>query len=278
MKKIAFFLLILILTLSISACGSDESTVSQTSATLSSSTISEINKPKNIINSSNSKNTSVKSKHTHSYSTKIVSATCKEQGYTLHTCSCGHSYKDNYTTGNHNFKNNVCSYCGIADLNNLYSFLKNWVIENGNVNGDYISYSKAADIYGGYAEENFSLFFWNDSKKLEFCLHSVIDSTYSINFYIYIPEKNNGDYEYISSYYYRDTGEPIYECRGKIQSSTFTSKYPLDCEKFSGDSSKQNDFMEMSRVGICDTLNCLKQFLVKENLGYTLSNIGFEKF
>lgn len=36
--------------------------------------------------------------------------------------------------------------------------------------------------------------------------------------------------------------------------------------------------MEMSRVGICDTLNCLKQFLVKENLGYTLSNIGFEKF
>lgn len=34
--------------------------------------------------------------HTHNYSTKVVAPTKTEQGYTLHTCSCGHSYKDNY--------------------------------------------------------------------------------------------------------------------------------------------------------------------------------------
>lgn len=33
----------------------------------------------------------------HTYSMTKVGATCTEQGYDLHTCSCGHSYKDNYT-------------------------------------------------------------------------------------------------------------------------------------------------------------------------------------
>ena len=32
----------------------------------------------------------------HSYSTTVVEPTCVEQGYTLYTCGCGHSYKDNY--------------------------------------------------------------------------------------------------------------------------------------------------------------------------------------
>ena len=35
--------------------------------------------------------------HTHSYSSSVVAATCTTKGYTLHKCSCGDSYKDNYT-------------------------------------------------------------------------------------------------------------------------------------------------------------------------------------
>ena len=35
--------------------------------------------------------------HTHSYTTSTVAAACTTQGYTLHTCSCGNTYKDNYT-------------------------------------------------------------------------------------------------------------------------------------------------------------------------------------
>ncbi len=31
--------------------------------------------------------------HTHSYSNKVVAPTCTKDGYTLHTCSCGKSYK-----------------------------------------------------------------------------------------------------------------------------------------------------------------------------------------
>ena len=38
-----------------------------------------------------------KRKHTHNYAETITPPTCTEQGFTTHTCSCGDSYKDNYT-------------------------------------------------------------------------------------------------------------------------------------------------------------------------------------
>lgn len=46
--------------------------------------------------------------HTHSYTEKTVPATCTAGGYTLHTCSCGVSYKDNEmaATG-HKYTDNV---------------------------------------------------------------------------------------------------------------------------------------------------------------------------
>ena len=64
--------------------------------------------------------TEVKPAHTHSYTETVTPPTCKDQGYTTYTCSCGDSYVDNYTdpnpdnhvdTGNDNF----CDLCG-ADL------------------------------------------------------------------------------------------------------------------------------------------------------------------
>lgn len=61
--------------------------------------------------------------HTHSYETKVVSPTCTEGGYTLHTCSCGESYKDSETQAlGHNAKGDysttntvhwqLCGTCG----------------------------------------------------------------------------------------------------------------------------------------------------------------------
>ena len=48
------------------------------------------------------------SDHKHVYSETIVNATCTEQGYTLHKCSCGYEYKDNYTNAlEHEFTNYV---------------------------------------------------------------------------------------------------------------------------------------------------------------------------
>ena len=64
--------------------------------------------------------TEVKPAHTHSYTETVTPPTCKDQGYTTYTCSCGDSYVDNYTDpnpDNHVNTNNdkVCDLCG-ADL------------------------------------------------------------------------------------------------------------------------------------------------------------------
>ena len=39
-------------------------------------------------------------KHTHNYSNTLVNPTCTEQGYTLYSCDCGYSYRDDYVKAN----------------------------------------------------------------------------------------------------------------------------------------------------------------------------------
>jgi len=160
----------------------------------------------------------------------------------------------------------------------IYDYLKDFVIEKGILNGDYCYYSDWADRYGGLSDERFSLYYWGDTDTIEFCLHSTLNDTFSINFYLYIPKRHTGNYEYTSSYYYRDTGEPLYEAKGVIRASDFTKNYPLNCTKYTGSTDFQNDFMEMSRQGLCDMLDCLKMFTEIEGLKYSFHDLGFTKF
>lgn len=79
--------------------------------------------------SSSSSSSSSTPSHSHSYSSKTVKATCTSGGYTVHTCSCGASYTDNYTdatghrwsdwktvkkatTSSEGKKQRTCSSCG----------------------------------------------------------------------------------------------------------------------------------------------------------------------
>ncbi len=184
-------------------------------------------------------------------------------------------------SGKNNSRNNADSTTetgNAEDEKDIFGYLKAFVIENGTINGDYCYYSKSADNYGGYASEDFSLYYWGDTNQIEFCLHSVLDDTFSINFFLYVPEEHSGEYEYISSYYYRDTGEPLYEARGKITAAEFTKNYPLNCTKYIGSTENQNSFMEMSRQGVCDLIACLEQFIEVENIKYSFKDFGFLKF
>ena len=184
-------------------------------------------------------------------------------------------------SGKNNSRNNADSTTETGDAEDekdIFGYLKAFVIENGTINGDYCYYSKSADNYGGYASEDFSLYYWGDTNQIEFCLHSVLDDTFSINFFLYVPEEHSGEYEYISSYYYRDTGEPLYEARGKITAAEFTKNYPLNCTKYIGSTENQNSFMEISRQGVCDLIACLEQFIEVENVKYSFKDFGFLKF
>lgn len=160
----------------------------------------------------------------------------------------------------------------------MFRYFKNFAAQNGVVNGDHCYYSKSANNYGGDASENFTLYYWGDTDTVEFCLHRVVDDTFSINFYLHIPKNNTGEYKYMASYYYRNNGEPLYQAEGVITASEFTVNYPLTCTEYIGTADKQNEFMEVSRKGICEVISCLEEFTRVEKLEYSFSDFGFTNF
>lgn len=85
----------------------------------------------------------------HEYTSKVISPTCTQKGYTIYTCNkCSYEYKSSYTDASHNFKNYKCASCGKLDKTHSYEILVNWILENGTHDGDfcYVEKSDSAAI------------------------------------------------------------------------------------------------------------------------------------
>ncbi len=94
--------------------------------------------------------------HQHSYTERIVQPTCVEQGYTVFTCSCGSSYKDNYTNAlGHNYSDGVCTRCGAKDPN--YKPTTSFVdVASGSYCYDAVQWAVANGITNGTDSTHFS--------------------------------------------------------------------------------------------------------------------------
>lgn len=160
----------------------------------------------------------------------------------------------------------------------LFSYCKDFAIKKGTLNGDYCIYQQPATKYGGYENEYFSISYWSDSNMVEFCLHCPLSETYSHNFYLRMRGGFNKKYEYLSSKYYRDTGASLRSAIGNIDPAVFSSNYPISCDKYEGSADGQDQFMEDSRVGICDLIYCLKEFVKVENMECNFSDFEFVNF
>lgn len=162
----------------------------------------------------------------------------------------------------------------------LFACCKEFAIQKGHLNGDSTIYQQDATKYGGYKDEYFSISYWADSDMVEFCLHCPLSDTQSHNFYLRMRGGFNGKYEYVSSKYYRSDGKGFREASGTIDPAVFYDGYPIPCDKYKGDGGveKQNEFMEETRVGMCDLIRCLKQFVTVENMDCDFSDFGFKKF
>lgn len=160
----------------------------------------------------------------------------------------------------------------------LFTYCKDFAIEKGVLNGDYCMYQQPAAQYGGYEGEYFSISYWGDSNMVEFCLHCPLNETFSINFYLRMRGKYGQKYEYLSSRYYRDTGESLRSAMGYIDPAVFSDAYPLSCDEYVGSPDGQDDFMEESRVGICDLIHCLKKFVEVEKMECGFSAFEFVNF
>ncbi len=160
----------------------------------------------------------------------------------------------------------------------LFLYCKNFAIQKGILNGDYCIYQQPATQYGGYENEYFSISYWADTDVVEFCLHCPLDETTSHNFYLRMRGGYNHKYEYVSSKYYRDTGESFREARGYIDPAVFSASYPISCDTYIGTTDGQTEFMEQSRIGICDLIACLKRFVEVENMECAFSDFEFVNF
>lgn len=160
----------------------------------------------------------------------------------------------------------------------LFTYCKKFAIQKGNVNGDYCIYQQPSSKYGGYDNEYFSISYWSDSNMVEFCLHCPLSDTQSHNFYLRMRGGYNHKYEYASSKYYRDTGESLRFANGYIDPAVFSANYPIPCDVYEGSADGQTEFMEQSRVGICDLIQCLKQFVAVEKMECDFSDFEFVNF
>lgn len=160
----------------------------------------------------------------------------------------------------------------------LFSYCKDFAINKGTLNGDFTFYQQDAKKYGGYDNEYFSISYWADSNMVEFALHCPLSDTQSINFYLRMRGEYNKKYEYLSSKYYRDTGESIRYATGYIDPNEFYDGYPISCDLYEGSADGQNQFMEETRVGICDLINCLKKFVEVEKMECEFSDFDFVNF
>ena len=160
----------------------------------------------------------------------------------------------------------------------LFSYCKNFAIKVGTLNGDYCIYQKPATKYGGYDNEYVSLAYWGDSDRVEFCLHCPLSDIYSVNFYLTMRGGYNNKYEWASSRYFRDSGESLRFATGYIDPAVFSENYPISCDEYQGSSNGQDEFMEESRIGICDLIKCLKEFVKVEGMECSFSDFGFVNF
>lgn len=160
----------------------------------------------------------------------------------------------------------------------LFTACKDFAVEKGSLNGDYCIYQQPASLYGGYDDEYFSISYWSGSDMVEFCLHCPLSETFSINFYLRMRGGYDHKYEYLSSRYYRDNGESLRDASGYIDPAVFSDRYPLSFDEYNGSIDGQTDFMEESRVGICDLIYCLKNFVETENMGFDFSAFEFVNF
>ena len=70
--------------------------------------------------------------HTHNYASKVEQPTCTVQGYTIHTCSCGNSYKDSYVNAlGHSYSGGACTRCGQKDPNYTQTSGVRYVLSDG---------------------------------------------------------------------------------------------------------------------------------------------------
>ncbi len=197
----------------------------------------------------------------HSYTKKKTAATCTKQGYTTYTCSaCKHSYKDDYVETSHKYEDYKCTACGAVDQAHAYEYLVEWTIKNGKPDGAYV---QIREVYNGIT---FGLSYTANYDYLYIFRSAWLDD--EIFDYFNIRLDNNS--------YFMSIGE--WEIMGTVKASSFTANTPISYTSYIGPDNQEFNMAEWTRQDVCETLDWLKGFLAENQIGITISDLGFKKY
>ena len=217
----------------------------------------------------------------HDYYSKIIEPTCNSNGYTVHTCSkCGHSFNDAEVPAAHTYENYKCIDCGQVDKQNVYPYLVNWILENGETDGNYCTIETIDDEY------RYTI---NYDKKYETVTLNVNIYQKSTDDYFFytslaIP-KISDKYTYYSSLTNVSKNSFAWKYSGTIDCHSFTENTPLSYDSFYSDifSSPDNNNLETTRINlILDLINTERVFTGEingfQNSGISIDDLGFTSF
>ncbi len=193
--------------------------------------------------------------HKHSYTKKVVNPTCTDKGYTLYTCACGHSYKDNYVNAKHNYVKFKCSACGTVDKAHAREYLVLWLEKNGTAAGEYVHYR------------------FND----EYVLSCTADGEPFFGRYLTLQGESFLYALSLRSYKYMLHGGNL-EVIGILNAQSFTSNSAISYDEYTGDENFKYDMIENARVAVCDLIETLEYYLADKKIGITIADLGFKSY
>ena len=206
--------------------------------------------------------------HTHSYAEKIVEPTCFEKGYTIYTCSCGDSYKDDWTNTyeHHNFENYECTVCGITP----FDYYIDWIKENGSFDENHyeFKYPNITDIAGLENTQIEVLYYPPRDTSDEYIALTCYD--FDTEIYTWIDLFCNDAEAYCMS-----GNDTYFDISTYIDITTFTTNTSIVPDKYEGGSYTYSSALECAQTEIALTILMHDRSMYDAGVGVSVVDLGF---
>lgn len=205
--------------------------------------------------------------HAHYYTQKIVEPTCFAKGYTIYTCSCGDSYKDDFVdTINHNFDNYECIACGV----NPFDYYVEWIKGNGTFNENHyeFKYPNITNIDGLENTEIKVLYYPHRDTSVEYIALTCYDVDTEVSTWVTLT------YNYDKAYC-MSGNDTYFDIGTYIDIATFTTKTPIEPDEYEEGTFTYLSAVEYARTEIALTILMHDRSMYNAGVGVSIVDLGF---
>ena len=204
--------------------------------------------------------------HTHYYTQKTVEPSCFAKGYTIFTCSCGDSYKDDFiNTINHNFENYECTSCGV----NPFDYYVEWIKENGSFNENHyeFKYPNITNI-DGLENTDIEVLYYPPSEIDEHIVLSCYDYNTGTCTWVVL------NYNDAEAYCMCDNDE-YFDLSTYIDITTFTTNTPIVPVKYEEGTYSYSSALKYAQTEITLTILMHDISMCDTGVGVSVVDLGF---